>query len=153
MQYFVRKCLLLTVLLGLLVGCANAPAGSAEASSGSTPAQADPLVTLLRSGGLAGETQTLAVQRDGTLTLTINGTIRTARANADELRPLVQALTGADWNQLDASYGRPVPDGYLYTIAGNGKQIQTYDGAERPAALESVLQQLTTLAERVRTAP
>lgn len=117
----------------------------------------DLIAALTRSGGLQGRTQTLLVQQDGTLAL-LNGApgsavFKTGTASAAQLQALQALLASDDWQQLDDSYGRQVPDGFMYSVTGGGKQVTTYDGAQNPPALENVLGKLGELWQAAQTAP
>lgn len=117
----------------------------------------DLIAALTRSGGLQGRTQTLLVQQDGTLAL-LNGApgsavFKTGKASAAQLQELQALLSSDAWQQLDDSFGAQVPDGFMYSVTGGGKQITTYDGAQNPPALENVLAQLGELWQVAQTAP
>ena len=126
------------------------PSSDATATGGKGQSQSlDLLASLTRSGGLQGRTQTLLVQQDGALAL-LNGepgsaVFKTGKASAAQLQALQALLNSADWQQLDDSYGRQVPDGFMYSVTGGGQRITTYDGAQNPPALENVLSQLNEL--------
>ncbi|HEY0602963.1 MAG TPA: hypothetical protein VGD58_08625 [Herpetosiphonaceae bacterium] len=160
---------ILSVLLLLMAACGSTPTGSDETGSSpapvtvtadsqtqtSPPAMTEtattgaPLATLRQSGGIAGINETLVVQSDGVLQV-IEGEIggqvtKEGRATPEQIQKLEAALQAEGWQQLDASYGRQVPDGFAYTVVAGAKTVQTYDGAQNPPALESVLSLLNEL--------
>ena len=134
------------------------PSPDAPTTGGKDQSQSlDLLASLTRSGGLQGRTQTLLVQQDGALAL-LNGepgsaVFKTGQASAAQLQALQTLLNSADWRQLDESYGRQVPDGFMYSVTGGGQRITTYDGAQNPPALENALSQLNELWQTVQSAP
>lgn len=163
---------ILSALLLLMAACGSTPTGSDETGSSPAPAtatvdiqtQTSPpamtetattddagtaMVTLTRSGGIAGINETLVVQRDGALQVIEGGiggqVTKEGRATPEQIQKLEAALQAEGWQQLDASYGRQVPDGFAYTVVAGSKTVQTYDGAQNPPALESVLSLLDEL--------
>ncbi len=156
-------------ILALLASCGaatsglSAPPGSAaqgDADHGSSDhagGNAGPIGTLTRSGGIQGKTETLVVGGDGTLRLLDGATsgqvVKTARAPQAQLDSLAAAFVSREWQELDAEYGRQVPDGFAYTISGGNKQVVTYDGAQNPPLLDTVLNQLNGLWQLAQSAP
>lgn len=113
----------------------------------------DLIAALTRSGGFQGQTETLLVRQDGTVAL-MNGeqmgaVFKTGKASAAQLQTLRALLESDAWQGLDATIGRQVPDGFSYTITGGGLRVTTYDGAQNPAVLESVLAELNELWQAV----
>ena len=109
----------------------------------------DLIAALTRSGGFQGQTETLLVRQDGTVAL-MNGEqmgapFKTGKASAAQLQTLRALLESDAWQGLDATVGRQVPDGFSYTVTGGGVRVTTYDGAQNPAVLESVLAELNEL--------
>lgn len=156
-------------ILALLPGCGAAPSRSSVPSATAANGDADdggrdhagadprPIGTLTRSGGIQGTTETLVVGGDGTLQL-LNGAtngqvVKTARAPQAQLDSLTATFVSKEWQQLDAEYGRQVPDGFAYTISGGNKQVVTYDGAQNPPLLDTVLGQLNGLWQLAQSAP
>lgn len=128
---------------------AESASPAANASGKDDAPSSDLIAALTRSGGLVGRTQTLLVRQDGTVAL-LNGEqgsppFKTGKASAEQLQSLRTLLASPEWQQLDASYGQQVPDGFAYTVTGGGVQVQTYDGTQNPAALENVLSKLNEL--------
>lgn len=170
--------LLLSALVLLLAACGSTQTGTTTDETGSSPVPATltadsqmenspqpamtettgvggtgaPLVTLNRSGGIAGMNVTVVVQRDGTVQL-IDGEIggpvtKEGRATSEQLQKLEAALQAEGWQQLDATYGEQFPDAFAYTIVAGSKTIKTYDGAPNPPALENVLSLLNELEQQ-----
>lgn len=126
---------------------ATAPSG--KEASGGQGQSLDLLASLTRSGGLLGQTETLLVRQDGTVAL-LNGeqpgsVFKTGQASPAQLQTLRALLESDAWQQLDPTIGRQVPDGFRYSVTGGGVQVTTYDGAQNPAVLESVLAELNEL--------
>lgn len=170
---------LLSALL-LLAACGGTQTGTTTDETGSSPAPATatadsqtqmspqpamtetavsegagaPLVTLNRSGGIAGVNVTVVVQPDGTVQLIdgeIGGSVtKEGRATPEQIQKLEAALQTDGWRQLDATYGEPVvADGFTYTVVAGAKTVKTYDGAPNPPALENVLSLLNELEQQV----
>ncbi len=130
--------------IGLWVVVMLTACGSGGEGGAGTAAN-DIIVTYTRSGGFTGGTDKLTVHADGALTLTTDTRTKTARAEEAKVRALQQTLANAEWSNLEASYGKQVPDGYAYTIVAGDKTVQTYDGATNPAVLDQVIQDLNGL--------
>lgn len=129
--------------------------GHGSSGKGGTASPGNVVGSLTRSGGIAGRVQTVMVMDDGTVNL-INGeangaVFKTGKATDAQLQSLKATCAGNDWQQLQSSYGKQVPDGFAYTLECNGKQITTYDGAQNPPALEQVLSQMSQMFQVVQT--
>jgi hypothetical protein len=46
-----------------------------------------------------------------------------------------------------------MPDAFKYVVEAGGKTVETYDGAQSPAALEAVMQQLEALYQTASRMP
>lgn len=171
---------ILSALLLLLAACGSTPTGTTTDETGSSPAPvtatADsqtqtspppamtattvagdpgaPLVTLNRSGGIAGINETLVVQSDGTVQI-IDGEMggqvqKEGRATPEQIAKLEAAIQAEGWQQLDAAYGegQQIADGFTYTIVANGKTVKSHDGTQNPPALENVLSLLNELEQQ-----
>ena len=103
------------------------------------------VVTWTRSGGIAGIMETMTVYSDGRVTLDRDGRQQTVQGDMAVIRALEQTLAGAEWQSLDPVYGEQFPDAFAYSVQGGGKEVRTYDGAQNPAPLVAVLQQLDQL--------
>lgn len=137
--------------MALLASCGAADqAATGNNATQSNAAARDQIVaSFTRSGGLQGKTETLVIAGDGTLTIREgdpNGSIsKTAKAPPAQIESLRATFASRDWQQLAASYGRQVPDGYAYTIRAGNKNITTYDGAQNPPILDNILSQMNKL--------
>lgn len=125
----------------------------AKGTNGDQGQSLDLIAALTRSGGLQGQTETLLVRQDGTVAL-LNGeqpgaVFKTGKASAAQLQTLRALLESDAWQQLDATFGRQVPDGFSYSVTGGGLRVMTYDGAQNPPVLESVLAELNELWQAV----
>ena len=140
---------------------AGEPGGvSATASASSPPADAGEsgeLILFTRSGGMQGKTEMLVVNSDGSLQLRdgdrTEQVVKTAQAPTGQVEALRSLLASQEWQQLEAKYGRQVPDGFAYTLRANSKEVATFDGAQNPPVLDSVLAQLNALWRAAQTAP
>jgi hypothetical protein len=129
-----RPLLILAVALLTLPGCGE---DSAATLGGS--------LSYVRSGGLAGETQELTIQRDGRATVTsdLGGADKASDfmltdSERDQVAGLVQE---ADLATLEARKTPPVADGYAYELTYGGRTIRWEMGAtpERAAKLVRIL--------------
>lgn len=132
----------LIMLMSVLAACgrSSAPVDGAQ----DRPYE---IASLLRSGGLQGDTALVRVYSDGTMVYGRSGgsPLMTSRIPPEQFEALQAALGTAEWQSLDDRYGGPVPDGYTYTIIAGGKWVETYDGVANPPALAQVLDQLNQL--------
>ncbi|MFE5797734.1 hypothetical protein ACFQ8C_34855 [Streptomyces sp. NPDC056503] len=151
------------VVLALVVGvggCADAdepaPGTTGGDRSGSTASgsatsggvTADPrsgtvLVEVAVSGGYAGVDNRLVVREDGSWTLrSRNKEPRTGRMGADGLAELRAALDDPAYARVpERPGGRPVADGFLYSVTYHDRTVVAGDD-ERPAALQRVFDAL-----------
>lgn len=129
------------------------PAG-ASGGAASSVGSAGPIGALTRSGGIQGKTETLVVGADGTLQLRngdINGqVVKTAQAPQAQVDSLSAVFASSEWQQLAPKHGRQLPDGFAYTVSAGNKQVQTYDGAQNPPLLDTVLNQFNALWQVVQ---
>lgn len=162
--------LTLLALLALLAACGTAAPASAPTSPAAQeqPSQAPPsgattaaqpddqgaLITLQKSGGIAGTTQTLTVHADGSAAISGAGVAKSgqvAQANLDRLRALIDSPEVA---ALNARYSAPGADQITYrlTISQGGGQrtIVTMDGASHPPALDQLLAELSQVQAQVK---
>jgi hypothetical protein len=151
-----RRLSFLSILAGLvlLTACGIPP----QAAEQEAPRAVNVVAMLERSGGLADTTASLWVGADGEATLTSAGDTgdETGRPpfvqlSPDEVTALQQAVTSAEWQQLEERYGQPTPDGFTYTIIAGDKEVTTYDGAPNPPILDTVLRQLQAIWQRAET--
>ncbi len=153
----------------LLAACGQAPAGStrlpapaptttaaALTSSGQSTQKPDELGPFTRSGGLTGETVRMTVMSDGTIKLSnggpSQGETRIVKLSPDAIRPLRDAISNPEWQNMAGRYGEQSPDAYAYEIDAGGKRVVTYDGANTPPALQTVLKAFGDLLAVARKA-
>ncbi len=105
------------------------------------------IAVLTRSGGIMGLHEVLTVQADGRLVLEREGQVMTGQAETASVEALENRINSPAWNALAPKYGRQFPDAFAYTIEAGGKSVTTYDGAQNPEPLASVLQHLLDLLQ------
>lgn len=113
------------------------------------------LVTYEKSGGIAGIDETLTVRGDGSLELIERGgaakQAQLAPADLDRLRGL---LASPEFAALRPLYKAAGADFFTYTITasvnGGTQTVVTQDGAQHPAVLSQVLEELERLRAQVR---
>lgn len=93
-------------------------------------------VTVYENGDVVAERDRPAVS---------TGATQATPAQLDALRT---ALSSSAWQDAQARYGRPLPDGFTYEINCGGKIVTAYDGVQYPAVVSDVLTQLRTLQQQ-----
>ena len=113
---------------------------------------AEALVTLSRSGGIAGVSEIMTVYADGRLEFSGDVAQTAAQATPSELATLRQLLASPEFAALDARYAAMGADLFIYEISlpGSRKTVVTMDGAPNPPVLEQVLAELQQLMQRSR---
>ena len=126
-----RSAVLIAGLMTLaLAGCGGdeeSPAGSGGSGSSGGAQLAGPL-TFTRGGGIAGRTDKLVVQPDGSGSLTTrSGGERAVKLEAAELQTIADDVRSADLAGLpeDSTAGRTQPDAFGYRVAYDGAQVTT----------------------------
>ncbi|MFI5909091.1 hypothetical protein [Dactylosporangium sp. NPDC051541] len=115
---------------------------SSKANSGGNQTATDTLVTFTRTGGLAGNNDSLAVRPDGSYTIQTKQAKKDGKLTDEELGALKAALAATDFNKLPTNNDNgAVADAYTYTITYAGKQITAKDGSI-PPALQPVISAL-----------
>lgn len=175
--------LTLTSLVLLLAACGGSPAGSAgaaqptqspssngaEATQAPEPTQApqsdpakptglpaveDVVISLQKTGGIAGIDETLTVRADGTITVSGRGANKEAQVAATELGRLQQLLASPDFAGLEGTYRATGADLITYRLTINEgdaqRTIVTMDGAQNPAVLDQILAELAKLQAQVK---
>ena len=138
------------LLFAVLVaaGCAGPPGsagGAAPTGARGSAQQAGPLVWYERTGGIAGFTDRLVVQMDGSYTITSShGPDATGTLPAAEMAGLRGVLDGADFGSVPAGTPRPYPDAYQHHIRYAGHEVSVGDGAV-PAGLAPVIDALAAI--------
>ncbi len=111
-------------------------------------AEQAPLLTVTRSGGLAGHTSTLVVRRDGSTELRDEhagprGTT-TGRLLPTQLSQLKEAIGSREWKTVSIKDEQSHADGYQYEIRGGGVEVTTHDGVENPQIVNVILMQISS---------
>ncbi|MER7281847.1 protealysin inhibitor emfourin [Dactylosporangium sp. NPDC000244] len=107
---------------------------SSKSNSGGNVTATDALVTFTRTGGLAGNNDSLVVKPDGSYTITTKQGTKTGKLTDDEANALKTALASTDFNKLPTMNDNgAVADAYTYTVTYGGKQITAKDGSIPPA--------------------
>lgn len=116
---------LAALALFALAGCG----GDDEASS----TLKGPL-TYVRSGGIAGETQTLTIQPSGDATLTTDrGTKNESKdfkLDSGQLKRITELADETDLGSVKVEKAAPAPDAFMYSISYDGSEVQWQDGQE-----------------------
>lgn len=141
----------LAVTLLVLTACGPAADGVSSAAP-SAAASGGTIVTMTVSGGLAGRTETVTIDHGGAVAvLDGNGaTTATGTATSAQIDALEDVLASDEWAQVEARYGRQVPDGFAYTLDAGGKRIEFFDGGELPPILQEALSQIVQIRQAVR---
>ncbi|WP_433614938.1 protealysin inhibitor emfourin [Dactylosporangium sp. CA-139114] len=107
---------------------------SSKTNSGGNVTATDALVTFTRTGGLAGNNDSLVVKPDGSYTITTKQGTKTGKLTDEEANALKTALASTDFNKLPTTNDNSaVADAYTYTVTYGGKQITAKDGSIPPA--------------------
>ncbi|MEU7872307.1 hypothetical protein [Dactylosporangium sp. NPDC049140] len=115
---------------------------SSKANTGGNVTATDSLVTFTRTGGLAGNNDSLTVRPDGSYTIQTKQGTKSGKLTAEELAALKTALESADFNKLPTTNDNGgIADAYTYTVTYAGKQITAKDGSI-PPALQPVISAL-----------
>ncbi|MFB9447509.1 hypothetical protein Dvina_11610 [Dactylosporangium vinaceum] len=115
---------------------------SSKANAGGNQTATDTLVSFTRTGGLAGNNDSLVVRPDGSYTIQTKQAKRDGKLTDEELGALKAALASTDFNKLPTNNDSgAVADAYTYTITYGGKQITAKDGSI-PPALQPVISAL-----------
>ena len=130
-----RTAVLIAGLMTLAIaGCGGddeSPAGSGGAGSSGGAQLTGPL-TFTRGGGIAGRTDKLVVQPDGSGSLTTrSGGERAVKLEAAELQTIADDAASADLAGLpeDSTAGQPQPDAFGYRVAYDGATVTTESGS------------------------
>jgi hypothetical protein len=142
-----RTAVLIAGLMTLAIaGCGGDDESPADPGEPGGAQLAGPL-TFTRGGGIAGRTDKLVVQPDGTGSLTTrSGGERAVKLDAAQLETLAADLESADLAGLpeDSTAGRTQPDAFGYRVAYEGATVTTESGAvpDRMGPLVAILSKL-----------
>ena len=144
---------------GLAIGALALLAASCGDDDGGAGPAPGPDFTVVENvaGGFIGTAFTFTVQSDGTLELGAPGTAplrgRVGRSGVAALRGI---LGSDEFASLESRYGTEedyCPDSFRYditvTLEGVERGIATHDCAEKPAVLETFLDELYNLEKRI----
>jgi len=107
---------------------------SAKSNTGGNATATDTLVMFTRTGGLAGNNDSLTVKPDGSYTIQTKQGTKTGKLTDEELGALKTALATTDFDKMPTvNDNGAVADAYTYTITYGGKQITAKDGSIPPA--------------------
>ncbi|MFF1957771.1 hypothetical protein ACFVWX_12370 [Streptomyces sp. NPDC058220] len=117
-------------------GTATAPdPATSESPSQDLPAsRGETLLTVTRTGGIAGRHDIVVVYADGTYTTLVRGrTTGTAKMRPAALTKLRDALAASGIERLPrVLYDRPAPDAFLYAISHGGDEVVMSDAEPVP---------------------
>jgi hypothetical protein len=137
------------VVLALLAGCggdeAEAPGGGGDDGA----ARLEGALTYTRGGGIAGRTDKLVVEPDGTATLTTRqGGERRFQLTEKELSGVASELRRANLDELPerSVSDPPVPDAFGHRIAYGGVTV-TADDPAMPEQLSALVARLGGLVQ------
>jgi hypothetical protein len=140
------------VLAGVLAACgSSAPEGAATPSAVAGAAATVPasgVVRYVRSGGLAGRSETLTVQPSGAAVLQTDVGATQARLTPAERSALRRALDGARFPGPTRGAHRAVPDGFTYTVTVGSLTVR-FGQNEAPDGLADLLHVLQGVANRL----
>jgi hypothetical protein len=142
-----RTAVLIAGLMTLAIaGCGGDDESPADPGEPGGAQLAGPL-TFTRGGGIAGRTDKLVVQPDGTGSLTTrSGGERAVKLDAAQLETLAGDLESADLTGLpeDSTAGRTQPDAFGYRVAYEGATVTTESGSipDRMGPLVATLSKL-----------
>jgi hypothetical protein len=142
-----RTAVLIAGLMTLAIaGCGGDDESPADPGEPGGAQLAGPL-TFTRGGGIAGRTDKLVVQPDGTGSLTTrSGGERAVKLDAAQLETLAGDLESADLAGLpeDSTAGRTQPDAFGYRVAYEGATVTTESGSipDRMGPLVATLSKL-----------
>ena len=146
-----RTAVLIAGLMTLaLAGCGGDEESPAD-PGGSGGAQLSGPLTFTRGGGIAGRTDKLVVQPDGSASLTTrSGGERAVKLEAAELQRLADDVGSADLAGLpeDSTAGRTQPDAFGYRIVYDGATVTTESGSI-PDRMGPLVATLSEIVERL----
>jgi hypothetical protein len=145
-------------LAGVLTACggsapegARTPSAAASASATGTPSSsvsAAVVVRYVRSGGLAGRSETLTIQPSGVAVLRTDADTAQDHLTGAERSALRRALDRARFPGPTRGVRRAVPDGFTYTVTVGSVTVR-FGENEVPDGLTDLLRVLQGVANRL----
>jgi hypothetical protein len=144
-------------LAGVLTACggsapegARTPSAAASASATGTPSSSvsAAVVRYVRSGGLAGRSETLTIQPSGVAVLRTAADTAQDRLTGAERSALRRALDRARFPGPTRGVRRAVPDGFTYTVTVGSVTVR-FGENEVPDGLTDLLRVLQGVANRL----
>jgi hypothetical protein len=146
-----RTAVLIAGLMTLaLAGCGGDDESPADPGGSGGGGQLSGPLTFTRGGGIAGRTDKLVVQPDGSGSLTTrSGGERAVKLEAAELQSLADDAESADLPGLpeDSTAGRPQPDAFGYRVAYDGATVTTESGSI-PDRMGPLVARLSKIVDR-----
>ena len=146
-----RTAVLIAGLMTLaLTGCGGDDESPAD-PGGSGGAQLSGPLTFTRGGGIAGRTDKLVVQPDGSASLTTrSGGERAVKLEAAEIQSIADDVESAGLAGLptDSTSGRTQPDAFGYRVAYDGATVTTESGSI-PDRMGPLVASLTKVVDRL----
>lgn len=105
---------------------------------------AEVVATRTISGGIAGLNTTLTIRSDGSLHLSDRrfGKDEMRELEQKRVRPLQDALSKPEWQEVEPFYGQPVPDSFTTTIEGGGKRTGMASPSAEPVTIPPILSEV-----------
>lgn len=118
------------------------------------PAGQGILITLQKSGGIAGITQLLTVYSDGRIEQSGTGGTKSTQVAPADIEVLQKLLASPEFAAVPPISRATGADLFTYTLtvmdSGSQRTIVTMDGVENPAVLSQVLGELNKLEAQVK---
>jgi hypothetical protein len=131
-----------TFALLALAGCGGDDAASATLAGP---------VEYVRSGGLAGETETLTIRPDGAGTFELDRGLdqpsKDFEISDEERERLAGLVQEADLASVQVEQSDPVPDAYVYSLSYDGRKV-AWETDHEPEPLDELTDALSDLAEK-----
>jgi len=146
-----RTAVLIAGLMTLAIAGCGGDDESPAGSGGSGGAQLAGPLTFTRGGGIAGRTDKLVVQPDGSGSLTTrSGGERAVKIEAAELETIADHAESADLAGLpeDSTAGRTQPDAFGYRVVYDGATVTTESGSV-PDRMGPLVATLSKIVDRL----
>jgi hypothetical protein len=99
-----------------------------------------------RSGGIAGLSEELTIQRDGRAKVTTRRGSKAFKLSKDERSAVADAIEHADLAHVRIDKRPPAPDAFVYVLRYGGRRL-TFDDTTLPKRLERLVNELDELVE------